>query len=79
MNTTPLEKKINPNVATAQEIAEFLPKLGEGTAKKIVEYREAHGAFGRIEDLRKVPGLGWKITEDNLGDYFVLDENGGQT
>lgn len=49
--------KININTATAAEL-ERLPKIGPSIAQRIVEYRDAHGPFARIEDLQKVKGIG---------------------
>jgi competence protein ComEA len=37
-----------------------LPAIGPVMAKRIVEYRQAHGPFKRLEDLRKVKGIGAK-------------------
>lgn len=47
--------KINVNKATAKDLEaiEFTPK----EAGAIVQYREAHGNFKTLEDLKKVPGL----------------------
>jgi competence ComEA-like helix-hairpin-helix protein len=37
-----------------------LPGIGPVLAERIVAYREAHGPFQRLEDLRDVPGIGPK-------------------
>ncbi len=49
--------KINVNTATAAEL-EQLPGIGPVLAQRIVEYREAHGPFQSIEDIKKVSGIG---------------------
>ena len=50
--------KLNLSTATIEEIVSAkLPRIGAGTAKKIVDYREKNG-FKSIEDLRKVGGIG---------------------
>ncbi len=54
--------KININTATATELA-TLPGIGPALAQRIVEYRQAHGPFARIEDLKKVSGIGDKVFE----------------
>jgi competence protein ComEA len=48
--------KINVNRATAADLEtiEFTSKDSEA----IVQYREAHGNFKTLDDLKKVPGLG---------------------
>lgn len=35
-----------------------LPGIGAALARRIEEYRLAHGRFGSVEDLRNVPGIG---------------------
>lgn len=42
--------KLNINTASAADL-EKLPRIGEVTAGKIIAYRQAHGPFGRIEEL----------------------------
>ena len=44
------------NTATLDQL-ETLPGVGEVTARRIVEYREAH-PFTAVEDLRQVQGIG---------------------
>jgi len=48
---------VDINAATAAEL-ETLPGIGPKTADTIVEYREANGPFGSIEDIMDVPGIG---------------------
>ena len=48
---------INVNTASVDELV-LLPGIGPATAKRIVEYREEHGPFRRIEDLMNVRGIG---------------------
>ena len=35
----------------------ILPGVGEKRAQAILDYREAHGPFRRVEDAAAVPGL----------------------
>ena len=49
--------KVNINTADEKEL-ETLPGVGAATAKKIIEFRNEHGAFGKIEDIKKVRGIG---------------------
>ncbi len=55
--------RIDLNKAPTQEL-ERLPKIGPQTARRIVEYRAAHGPFRRLEDLTAVRGIGPKTLED---------------
>ena len=48
---------ININTASADEL-EKLPGIGKKKAAAIVEYRESHGAFAAIEEIKNVPGVG---------------------
>ena len=59
-NTANVENKktkININTATQKEL-ETLPGIGEATALKIVNYRKQNGKFSKIEDIKKVSGIG---------------------
>ena len=48
-----------------------IPGLGPALAKRIVEYRQAHGPFKKIEDLREVSGVGLQNLE-KLKPYLGL-------
>ena len=50
-------EKININTAPAAKL-ESLPGIGPSLAKKIVEFRETHGPFLKVEDLLNVSGIG---------------------
>ncbi|HYP02444.1 MAG TPA: helix-hairpin-helix domain-containing protein [Pyrinomonadaceae bacterium] len=47
---------ININTASREEL-ERLPGIGRGLAARIVEHRERHGAFRRVEHLIIVRGI----------------------
>lgn len=53
----PPEVTVNINTAPAPELT-ALPGIGDELARRIVEYRSDHGAFGKIEDIMKVSGIG---------------------
>ncbi|MBQ2616637.1 MAG: helix-hairpin-helix domain-containing protein, partial [Synergistaceae bacterium] len=53
---------IDINRATAKEL-ERLPGVGAVTAKRIVEYRQSHGAFTKPEDLTNIRGISWSKLE----------------
>jgi comEA protein len=52
-------RKININTALAADIA-LLPGIGSVIAERIIEYRDTHGSFKSIEELKKVKGIGEK-------------------
>ena len=45
------------NTATLEQL-EALPGIGPVTAQKILDYRQAHGAFHAVTELQGVPGIG---------------------
>ena len=45
------------NSATVSEL-EAPPGVGPITAQKIVEFRDAHGAFRSVDELDAIPGIG---------------------
>lgn len=49
--------RLDLNRASAEEL-EALPGLGPVLAARIVEYRDEHGGFTDVGELRQVPGIG---------------------
>jgi competence protein ComEA len=52
--------QLNVNTAKAADL-EKLPGIGAATAARIIEYRDQHGPFKKVEDLMNVRGIGEKI------------------
>ena len=50
------EGMVNLNTADKAELM-TLPGIGEKKAEDIIAYRDAHGPFGAIEDIRKISGI----------------------
>ncbi|HUR85448.1 MAG TPA: helix-hairpin-helix domain-containing protein [Solirubrobacteraceae bacterium] len=50
---------VNLNTATLEQL-DTLDGVGPGIAQRILDYREQHGGFGRVEELGEVPGIGAK-------------------
>jgi competence protein ComEA len=48
--------KVNVNKATAAELPLVLD-INEATAQAVVKYRDEHGVFKTLDDLKKVPGV----------------------
>jgi comEA protein len=55
----PAATPLDINAATADQF-ERLPGIGASTAARIVEYRQKHGPFKKVEDLMNVRGIGEK-------------------
>ncbi len=67
------DNPVDINQASANSLA-TVPGIGQVTAQRIVEWREAHGPFRRIEDLLKVKGIGDK-TLDKLRPYLKVGKS----
>lgn len=50
-------KRIDVNTATAEEL-QSVPGIGTTLARRIVEFREEHGPFEKVDDLLNVRGIG---------------------
>jgi len=59
---------VNINEADAETISAELKGIGLSKARAIVEYREKHGPFERVEDLTLVSGIGIRTVERNRRD-----------
>jgi len=52
----PPEYAININTASVDELTR-IPHVGEKVAARIIEYREEHGSFRRVEHLMLIQGI----------------------
>jgi competence ComEA-like helix-hairpin-helix protein len=67
-------EQIDVDRAPAGELAR-LPKVGPRLAKTIVADRQAHGPFGRLEGLDRVPGIGAGLLQA-VGPHVVFSGTG---
>jgi competence protein ComEA len=58
------------NTATKDELV-ALPGIGPAKAQAILDYRDQHGGFKRVEELKDVKGIGAKRYERLKGDLVV--------
>ena len=52
----PYSARLDLNKATVREL-ELLPGIGPVRARKIIDYRAAHGPYASPSELQKVPGM----------------------
>lgn len=65
-------KPVDINTASATEL-ESVPGIGKSLAQRILTFREKNGAFGSVDDLLKVQGIGEKSLE-HLRPYLVVSK-----
>lgn len=66
------KKKFPININLANEIElQDLPRIGPKMADRILQYRQEHGSYKTIEELKKVKGIGDK-TFEQLKDLIVV-------
>ncbi len=61
---------LNINTASVQELS-MLPYVDMETARNIVSFRDSHGPFSTIEELKKVKGITRPLLDD-LKSHLVL-------
>ncbi len=66
----PAEKSIDLNRATKSELMN-LPGIGEKTAEAIIAMREKIGKFRKLEELKKVKGIGDKKFEKIIKYIYI--------
>lgn len=59
------EKMIHLNQASALELQQKMVGIGEKKAQAIVQYRQQHGKFSNIDELKNIKGIGAKLLEKN--------------
>jgi len=64
---------VNINTASAEEIADSLKGIGQSKAERIIEYRDANGAFSHVDELVNVKGIGLSTVDKNRGMILLND------
>ena len=65
-------EKVDLNTATVDELV-TLPGIGEVLAARILAYREEHGPFQTLDQLKGVNGIGEKVVEA-IAELITLGE-----
>jgi len=60
-----IKVQMSINEAAMSELMN-LPGIGPSIAQRIVEYREMNGEFKKLEDVKKVKGIGDKLFQKIL-------------
>ena len=63
-------KKISLNTASLEELCQ-LKGIGPVLAQRIIDYRQAHGLFQKLEELKNIKGIKDK-TFEKIRDYLCL-------
>jgi competence ComEA-like helix-hairpin-helix protein len=71
------DPSIDINEASAPEIRDALPGIGEKLAMRIVAYRDEHGPFESANDLTRVPGINEKRISRMADRISVTPPNSG--
>jgi len=68
---TRIHFKVNINEAAEEELVK-LNGIGTVMARRIIKYRKYYGRFQKIEDIKKIYGIGDKKFEQ-IKDYLIVD------
>lgn len=61
---------VDINTASASDL-ETVPGIGKALAQRIVDFRQKNGAFGKVDELLKIQGIGDKSLE-KLRPYLTV-------
>ena len=68
------QEPVDINTATADDLQK-VPGIGETLAGRIIEFREEHGRFEKVDDLLNVRGIGVASLE-KLRSHLVVKKEG---
>jgi competence protein ComEA len=70
ITNNPATDVVSLNSANEEQL-DALPGIGKSTAKQIIDYRQKHGPFAKIEQLLEIPRFG-KAKLDRMKDKITL-------
>lgn len=65
-----INDKININTASKEELM-TLSGIGEVIAQRIIDYREEHGSFKFVEEIKNVNGIG-EARFNSIKDHIIV-------
>ena len=65
----PFSELVNINTASLEQLV-ALPEIGPKTGQNIIDYRNTHGPFDRIEEIQDVPEIG-PVTFEKIKDLIT--------
>ncbi|MFH1655771.1 MAG: helix-hairpin-helix domain-containing protein [Candidatus Omnitrophota bacterium] len=68
---TKIHFKVNINEAAEEELLK-LDGIGPALAKRIIKFRNGYGPFEKIEDIKRIYGIGDKKFEQ-IKDFLTVD------
>lgn len=68
---TAFAESVDINSADAAGLAAAIKGIGPARAAAIVQYRNEHGSFKSVDDLKLVKGVGDKVVEANRANLKV--------
>jgi len=69
--TQDFNRIVNINKADQKTLC-YIPYIGEKKAQAIIEYRQVHGMFTSIEEIKEVDGIGVKTFEE-MKAYLTIE------
>mgnify|MGYP001044551672 CR=1 FL=1 len=65
---------VDINTAGPEILAESIDGVGPKRAEAIIEYRDQHGAFKNVGELKNIKGIGPVLIEKNRDNLVVTSE-----
>ncbi|MFQ5676363.1 MAG: ComEA family DNA-binding protein [bacterium] len=68
---------VDINLANAEEL-QMIPRIGAVLAQRIIQYRQENGRFSRLQDLKRVKGIG-AATFNKILPYVAIGSKGADS
>lgn len=68
---------VDINLANAEDL-EMIPRIGPVLAQRIIQYRQENGRFSRLQELKRVKGIG-NATFNKIVPYVAIGGKGAES